>query len=444
MRIAVWYNLHSGGGKRALYHQVKGLTERGHTVEVWSPPVEQKDYLPLSDFAKEHIVPLAFDPTESAGDFARLFAKNRYVYKRQAAFEEHCARCAEEINAGGFDLLLAHPCFRLAISPIARFVKIPSVIYSQEPNRPLYEAIYDFIWKAEDTPADRSPKQMLKGLRETLKVADSRVEVREEWKSAKAFDQILVNSFFSREAHWRAYGLDSQVCYLGIDSETFQYRREEREPFVIGLGAFIPAKNQEFILRALGKVPSPRPRLIWVGNVLQGDDMLNHLKRIADENEVDFEPRLLISDEELISLLNRASVMLHASRLEPFGYAPLEANSCGTPVIAVAEGGMRETIQDGENGLLVENEPDAMAAALSSLLTNPRLARDMGENARVLVETKWSLAAAADRLETRLRTVLDSQTQVPPPENMLPSPRIVVDSRHINPALKGETAPLRD
>ncbi|NBU99759.1 MAG: glycosyltransferase, partial [Spirochaetia bacterium] len=40
---------------------------------------------------------------------------------------------------------------------------------------------------------------------------------------------------------------------------------------------------------------------------------------------------------------------------EPFGYAPLEASSCGTPVVGVPEGGIRETVKDGINGFLSES-----------------------------------------------------------------------------------------
>ena len=57
MRIAVWNNLPSGGGKRALYHHVKGLVERGHHVESWCPPTADRTYLPLSELVEEHVVP---------------------------------------------------------------------------------------------------------------------------------------------------------------------------------------------------------------------------------------------------------------------------------------------------------------------------------------------------------------------------------------------------
>jgi glycosyltransferase involved in cell wall biosynthesis len=97
--------------------------------------------------------------------------------------------------------------------------------------------------------------------------------------------------------------------------------------------------------------------------------------------------------------------MLYAPRLEPFGLAPLEANACGLPVIAVPEGGVRETILDGVNGWLVPDE-NAMATVLERLLKNPEEARRLGENGIALVDERWSMEAAIDRLENVLFDVV--------------------------------------
>jgi glycosyltransferase involved in cell wall biosynthesis len=96
-------------------------------------------------------------------------------------------------------------------------------------------------------------------------------------------------------------------------------------------------------------------------------------------------------------------VMVYAPRLEPFGLAPLEANACGLPVVAVAEGGVRETIIDQVNGLLVDNYPDAMAAAIQRLRNDPSFASRLGSTGRKAVEAKWGLDRALDRLEQHLQ-----------------------------------------
>jgi glycosyltransferase involved in cell wall biosynthesis len=194
--------------------------------------------------------------------------------------------------------------------------------------------------------------------------------------------------------------LDSDVCYLGINTDLFVDRRLERTNTVVGLGSFTRAKNIWLCIEALSLIPHSRPKLVWVGNT--ATSYLDEMCALARERHVDFEPNVSILDEELLDILNRAQAMLYAPWLEPFGLAPLEANACGVPVIAVAEGGVRETIVDGNTGLLIEKDPASMASAISKLVSNPTLARELGMNARQNVEKNWSMVAAIDRLEQRL------------------------------------------
>jgi glycosyltransferase involved in cell wall biosynthesis len=117
---------------------------------------------------------------------------------------------------------------------------------------------------------------------------------------------------------------------------------------------------------------------------------------------VDLEIKTMVPDEELVDTLNRASLLLYTPSLEPFGFAPLEANACATPVVAVAEGGVRETVKDGVNGFLVDREPEKIAAALEKLLSDNTLARQMGDRAAAHVREHWSVESSVDRLEKHL------------------------------------------
>ena len=100
--------------------------------------------------------------------------------------------------------------------------------------------------------------------------------------------------------------------------------------------------------------------------------------------------------------------MVYASRLEPLGLAPLEANACGLPVVAVAEGGVRETIIDGVTGLLVQHQPQAMARAIEQLRDDKRLTAQLSKNGSELVKEKWSVESAVERLERQLSQAFDA------------------------------------
>lgn len=394
LRIAAWHNLPSGGGKRALHAHVHGLLERGHSIEVWRPPTSDESYLPLSGLAPEHVVPLDWSDARRPSLLARAGAEVGLL----RAAERHCRQCAAEIDDGGFDIVFANGCRFLRVPPLARFLRTPSAIYLNEPHRTLYEALPRLPWAALPWPS--SPLALA---RDSIRVQGLRILVREEQRNAAAFGAILANSLFSRESLLRAYGLEARVCYLGIDTALFTDQNKQREDTIIGVGAFAPEKNIAAVISALAELPEPPPRLVWVGNVA-APRYFDKLKELAAASGVAYDARVNVSDGELVDLLNRAALMVYAPRLEPFGLAPLEANACGLPVVAVAEGGVRETVIDGVNGLLVAHSAD-LAAAIARLRADPVLAQRLGRQGRALVCERWSLSSAIDRIEQALLSV---------------------------------------
>jgi glycosyltransferase involved in cell wall biosynthesis len=413
MRIAVWHNLPSGGAKRALYYHVRGLVERGHSVEAWCPSTSDRNYLPLSELITEHVLPI--DIGRKGKSAARISLLRLYSDQlRQAkALDEHCRRCADEINRRDFDILFANSSIINAVSSIGRYVKTKKVLYLQDPNRWLYEAIGGdgLPWVAIPRMGQvwRRPHYLRWFVFNLMSVQRMRVLARDERLNASAFDLILVNSYFSRENLLRVYGLDSTVCYLGVDTRLFVNHQYPRENFVVCVGELVPLKNAEFIIKAVAQIDVPRPRLMWIGNWIANrgsESYYEEMRSLAKSHEVTFEVRRSIDDKELVDILNRASTMVYAPRLEPFGLAPLEANACGLPVVAVAEGGLRETIIDGVNGFLVQHQPQMMAHAIERLIHDKDLAAQLGNNGWKIVQEKWSVSAATERLERQLTQVV--------------------------------------
>ena len=398
MRIAVWHNLPSGGGKRALFHQVEGLVARGHEVEVWCPPSSDVSYLPLGDMVREHVVPIA---PRTRRERRSTFFKTVHQLRR---LEGHCRRCAEEIDAGGFDVLFAGSCLFTGSAPIARHVKLPSALYLQEPYRLFYESLPRLPWRALPTAKGLSPSRFRAYVRDLLRVQGYRIKVREELANAQAFDRILVNSLFSRESVKRAYGLTSTVCYLGVDTQRFRPTGAPREGFVVCVGGLAFGKGAERAIRAVGSIDEGlRPKLVWIGNY-EDARYRAEVEALASQHGVTLRVRTRISDEELVEWLNRAAAMLFVPILEPFGLAPFEANACETPVVALAEGGVRESSQDGVNGRpVLDDDPVVLGRALGELLANPEWARSLGKRARRHVVENWTWKASCDRVEWELR-----------------------------------------
>lgn len=410
LKIALWNNHPSGGGKRALYEIASGLKKRGHYLESWCPPTAHRDYLPLASIMPENVVPYDNSAFQQRYKWEAL-AFNCLKFKKQlSAMEEHCKKCADAINKKGFDIFYSANCLTFAVPPIAKYINCKRVIYHQEPKRNLHEARPKLPWVA--APKERNRLWPYSVFRQYTSeheyIFSKRLELREEVDSLEAFDMIFVNSAFSRENILRCFNLDSKVCYLGINTDLFRPLGLEREHFVIGVGGLQGHKGIDLAVRAIGSIPlEHRPKLVWVGNLID-EKFMQDVEELAAKLEVRFESKLLIPDTELVDLLNRASVFLYTSHLEPFGFAPLEANACGTPVVAVAEGGVRETVQSGVNGILVpDRAPLTLGRAVSQLLQDRSLATQMGKNGIDAIFKLWTWDSCVDRLEAELFRLLE-------------------------------------
>lgn len=255
------------------------------------------------------------------------------------------------------------------------------------------------------------------------------MQVRFETAWVDAFDEVLVNSLFSRESVLRAYGRDSRVCRLGIDLSRFapRDRPAQLRGNVLAIGALVREKNAEFLIRALAAAGGAVKRFTWVANHVYDPPYRSAITSLAERLGVPLVLETSVSDDELLQHMAEADVFVYAPRLEPFGLAPLEANASGLPVVAVAEAGVRETISDGVNGLLVEPEESAFGNAVSGLLGDSVRARALGSAALAHVTAHWGLEGAVDRLENRLLAVAAGEGSATRPlAEQLRPPRAVV------------------
>jgi glycosyltransferase involved in cell wall biosynthesis len=401
MRIAIWFNLPAGGAKRALHTHVQGLLRRGHHVEAWCPPAADRAYLPLSSLIPEHVVALDHGdpPWWRAGRRAALASPRPLL----DALVEHSKRCAADMLSGGFDCYLAMTCQYSGSPPIARFLPAPRALYLQEPQRWLYEASPMFPWLAPPFPTSAGERLayparvVVDAVRSWRRGQRARFEV----DNASQFDTVIVNSLYSRETVLRTYGIEAEVCGLGVDTERFRPTDAPREDMVVGVGSLSTQKNALLLVEAVGRLARPRPRVAWFAT--GGDPRYRAtVEQAAARLDVTLTIHDAASDEDLVAALGRAVAVVYTPRLEPFGLVPLEAAACGTPVVGVAEGGVRETVVDGINGLMVRPHAEGIARAIDELRSKPAWAEELGRNGRRMVEERWTVDGAARRLERLL------------------------------------------
>ena len=397
MKIAVWHNLPSGGGKRALYSHIKVLKERGHYLEAWTTDLSSKDYLPLTDLILEHTLPIKLK-WDASISYSNPIIR---IQNQISIMQEHCKSCVQEIESQGFDMIFVNSCQFLYMSFISNYANIPSILYLGEPHRRLYEALPENIWQAQFSHfLLKKSKTFFKEFRRNYA---NRIKVMEEIKSAKKYSEILVNSLYSRESIIRSYGIDASVCYLGINRSMFNSSPVKKEPYVVCIGTISFLKSTHKAIQIISKIPSEiRPVLKWVANGID-KQYFNEIQKLAHDLKVIFVPLINISDDELKMILAKAAVMLYTPHLEPFGLAPLEANACGTFVLAVAEGGVRESISDGKNGTLFNGfNVEEIAESLIKFISDLNYAKKIGQEACRFVEENWNEQKMADNIEQAL------------------------------------------
>lgn len=399
MKIAIFHNLPSGGAKRALHGYVNYLNEKGHTVDVLVPSTANEKFLPLKKVANN----LKIFPVNQTNQ-GTIYSTIKYTPPQVKTIslwdlERTEEEIAETINSEDYDIVFSEQDQYTMAPFLLKYITKPTVYYCPQPPRD--EAILESISQR---------KTKLNPFKRMIYNYADNIDLKIDKTNISCAKHILTNSYFTRESILRVYGVNSFVSYLGIETGLFHPIKEiSEEDFVLSVGTCRPSKGYDFIIRSLALIkPNIRPKLVIVSNYSE-PNWKNYIEELSSQLNVKLEILELISDEELVTLYNQAKLVLYAPYLEPFGLVPLEAMSCGTPVVAVKEGGVRETVLHGKTGLHTERDEALFAAATRELLSKQVKRYTMSKNSVQTVQDFWTLDKAGERLLWYLNRFNDSK-----------------------------------
>jgi glycosyltransferase involved in cell wall biosynthesis len=215
----------------------------------------------------------------------------------------------------------------------------------------------------------------------------------------------------STRALVRSYAGDRPIAVVpyGVPLPESPAERRSRSgpPVLLFVGRLVARKGVDRLLDALARIADRPWRLEIVGFGPERDPLERQAESLGLLDRVDFLGRL--SSADLVNAYRRADCFVLPATLderadtEGLGVVLLEAMSHGVPVVATRRGGIVDIVEDGRTGVLVEDDPAALATGITSVLADPERAQVLGEAGRTRVRERFGWDSILDRLEAVYR-----------------------------------------
>ncbi len=188
---------------------------------------------------------------------------------------------------------------------------------------------------------------------------------------------------------------EPHVVYNGVDLNTYKPGKKAASPMVLYLGRLSRQKSLSVFIKSAKKVLEKLPNVEFV-IAGDGDDkerLMKLAKTLGIKEKIDFLGK--VDEEEKVNLYQKAWVFVNPSLIEGWGITTIEANACGTPVVASNVAGLRDAVHNPHSGLLVPyGDSDKFAATIAKLIRNTKIRERMSkESIRWAKNFDWTKSA---------------------------------------------------
>jgi len=402
LNIAIFHLafFYSGGGEKLVLEEIKGLRERGHNVDCFSPVIEKDQCFP-----------------DILGGFkVKTFFKFPKIFKHQETIEILLTCILFPLIAKRFtkyDIVLG------ANQPgpwlswlLAKIYKIPYIIYLAQPTRILYPREVDLengVWVKRKS---FSLPLLVKLFKPIFTLTDN--------ISIKSARKVLVNGDYMAGVIKKVYKVKPIVCPAGayaIDGVaskrwTGNVRANShvvKKPYILLSNRHFPQKKFEYAIHSTSAIleNGVKTSLIITGNCTRYTQELKMLaKKLKIDKNVIFTG--YVTEKNLSKLYKNAAVYVYTSPEEDFGMGVIEAMGAGVPVVAWNNAGPSRTILNGKTGYLVKPYlQKKFTEKIIYLLKNENINNKMGNNARKHVSKNYTYQKHNDLLEKTIFTVVN-------------------------------------
>jgi glycosyltransferase involved in cell wall biosynthesis len=392
MKIAVFHNLPSGGAKRMMFELIRRLADQ-HEFHVFTFNLANHEFCDIRPFVRSHKIfeyyegKLFKSPFGRMNQIIRFHSLNRLIKLN--------IKIGNMIDEGNYDLVWVNPCQVQNSPAVLQFIKnTPKIFLCQEPLRILYEGMPARPYDKKENQS----KKILDKIDPFRSLFFKRLKSNDR-KNIHNANLILVNSNFMRESVSSVYDVQPKTNYAGVDIEFFDTDKFQKEDFFLSVGSLTPLKGFDFLIRAIGLLPEESRLPLVIASNFENPPEKSFITELAKRFNVELRLLLGISDDLLKELYNKAKITLYAPIREPFGLVAIESMASGTPVIGVAEGGLKETIVQGTTGYLTNRDEKEFASAILNLLSDSQKLEEFGKSAKLEAIKNWSWDQSARSFE---------------------------------------------
>lgn len=226
-----------------------------------------------------------------------------------------------------------------------------------------------------------------------------------QWLAFKSCSHVFVADE-KMQIYGKKFVTPSKITIVrnAVDTTAFKPRSRKiksNKKIILSVGRLESQKNYLQLVNAVSNLKTKKVKLRIVGKGSLKEELLKK----ASQLEVDLEIIDVIPNNQLPETYNSANIYVQPSLIEAPVKTLLEAMSCGLPCVATNVPGIKEVIEDNENGMLANLDAIDLTNKLDRLLRDKSLATKLSLNARKTITSKYDLFKFLE-LETKILTVL--------------------------------------
>jgi len=217
------------------------------------------------------------------------------------------------------------------------------------------------------------------------------------WRTRPPIEKpnLIAISRFMAELYARQLGVNVHFVYNGIDLDGYPFKKEKGDRLIF-VGRFTPFKQPHVAIEVAKRL---NMGLDLVGGAFEEPYFSQYVKPYCDGKQIVLHTEVM--HEEKVKLLQNAKALLFPSNMgEPFGLVAVEANSCGTPVIALRDGAIPEIVIEGVTGFVCDSVEEMVEAV-------KRVDEIKPENCRAVVEQNFTKELMAERYVRLYEKILE-------------------------------------